>query len=72
MGKKKLKREKITNESLLSKMKYSFSRDAEWFKRTNQKLQETKDDLNNNFYDENKKKRKNETENKIFFKWKKK
>ena len=58
MGKKKLKREKITNESLLSKMKYSFSRDAEWFKRTNQKLQETKDDLNNNFYDENKKKQK--------------
>ena len=58
MEKKKPKREKITNESLLAKMKYSFSRDAEWFKRTNQKLQETKDDLNNNFYDENKKKQK--------------
>ena len=58
MGKKKPKREKITNESLLAKMKFDFSRDAEWFKRTNQKIQETKDDLNKNFYDENKKKQK--------------
>ena len=58
MGKKKPKREKITNESLLAKMKFDFSRDAEWFKRTNQKIQETKEDLNKNFYDENKKKQK--------------
>ena len=58
MGKKKQKREKITNESLLEKMKFDFSRDAEWFKRTNQKIQETKDDLNKNFYDETKKKQK--------------
>ena len=58
MGKKKPKREKITNESLLSKMKFDFSRDAEWFKRTNQKIEETKEDLNKNFYDENKKKQK--------------
>ena len=58
MGKKKPKREKITNESLLSKMKFNFSRDAEWFKRTNQKIQETKEELNKNFYDEDKKKQK--------------
>ena len=58
MGKKKPKKEKITNESLLSKMQYDFSRDAEWFKRTTQKLEETKEDLNKNFYDENKKKQK--------------
>ena len=58
MGKKKQKREKITNESLLEKMKFDFSRDAEWFKRTNQKIKETKDDLNKNFYDETKKKQK--------------
>lgn len=58
MGKKKPKKEKITNESLLSKMQYNFSRDAEWFKRTTQKLEETKEDLNKNFYDENKKKQK--------------
>ncbi len=58
MGKKKPKKEKITNESLLSKMQYNFSRDAEWFKRTTKKLEETKEDLNKNFYDENKKKQK--------------
>ena len=57
MGKKP-KKEKITNETLLSKMQYDFSRDAEWFKRTTQKLEETKEDLNKNFYDENKKKQK--------------
>ena len=58
MGKKKPKKEKITNESILSKMQYNFSRDAEWFKRTTQKLEETKEDLNKNFYDEEKKKQK--------------
>ncbi len=58
MGKKKPKREKITTETLLSKMKFDFSRDAEWFKRTIEKLNETKEDLNKNFYDENKKKEK--------------
>lgn len=58
MGKKKPKKEKITNESLLAKMKYDFSRDAEWFKRTNQKILETKEELNKNFYDETKKKQK--------------
>ena len=58
MGKKKPKKEKITNESLLSKMQYDFSRDAEWFKRTTQKLEETKEDLNKNFYNEIKKKQK--------------
>ena len=58
MGKKKNKKEKITNESLLSKMQYDFSRDAEWFKRTTQKLEETKEDLNKNFYNEIKKKQK--------------
>ena len=58
MGKKKYKKEKITNESLLAKMEYNFSRDAEWFKRTTQKLEETKEDLNKNFYNETKKKQK--------------
>jgi len=58
MGKKKPKKQKITNESLLAKMKFDFSRDAEWFKRTNQKIQETKEELNKNFYDDTKKKQK--------------
>ena len=39
-------------------MEYNFSRDAEWFKRTTQKLEETKEDLNKNFYNETKKKQK--------------
>ena len=39
-------------------MQYDFSRDAEWFKRTTQKLEETKEDLNKNFYNETKKKQK--------------
>jgi len=58
MGKKKNKKEKITNETILSKMQYDFSRDAEWFKRTTQKLEETKEELNKNFYNEIKKKQK--------------
>ena len=59
------KREKITTQTLLSKMKYDFSRDAEWFKRTNEKIAETKEDLNKNFYDENKKKEKLDFINKL-------
>ena len=58
MVKKKPKKEKITNESLLSKMKFDFSRDAEWFKRTTQKISEIKEELDKNFYDETKKKQK--------------
>ena len=65
MGKKKPKREKITTQTLLSKMKYDFSRDAEWFKRTSEKIAETKEDLNKNFYDENKKKEKIDFINKL-------
>jgi hypothetical protein len=46
---------KITNESLLEKMNLEFSRDAEWFKRTNEKLQSVKDDLEKKFYSDEKK-----------------
>lgn len=58
MGKKIKKYSKITNESLLQSMNYDFSRDAEWFKRTNKKIDSIKDDLNKNFYNEEKKKQK--------------
>lgn len=58
MGKKKFKKEKITNEAILSKIKYNFSRDSEWFKRTTKKIEEVKEELNKNFYDETKKKQK--------------
>ncbi len=46
---------KITTDSLLEKMNLTFSRDAEWFKRTTEKFAETKEDLDKNFYSADKK-----------------
>ena len=51
---------KITNESLLEKFNYTFTRDAEWFKKTCETINKTKDDLDKKFYSEEKKKQKNE------------
>ena len=51
-------KKKITNESLLKEYNLDFSRNAEWFKRTLNKINEIKEQLNKNFYDENKKKEK--------------
>ena len=48
-------KKKITNESLLKEYNLDFSRNAEWFKRTLNKINEIKEQLNKNFYDENKK-----------------
>lgn len=58
MGKKTKKYSKITKESLLQSMNYDFSRDAEWFRRTNKKIDSIKEDLSKNFYSEEKKKQK--------------
>ena len=60
MGKNKKfhKKEKITNETILSKIKYNFSRDSEWFKRTTKKIDDIKEELNKNFYNEERKKQK--------------
>ncbi|MCQ2818382.1 MAG: Efg1 domain-containing protein, partial [archaeon] len=55
---KKFKKEKITKESILEKMKFNFSRDAEWFKKTNKKIEQIKEELNKNFYSEERKKEK--------------
>lgn len=52
------KREKITNETILKKMNFDFSRNAEWFKRTTKKIDEIKEELSKNFYSEQKKKEK--------------
>ena len=52
------KRRKIDKESLLKKMEYDFSRDAEWFKRTNRKVEEVKEELEKKFYSEEKRKQK--------------
>ena len=67
MGKNKKfqKREKVTNQTLLNKMKYDFSRDAEWFKRTFQKMIEVKEDLNKKFYNEEQKNQKLDFINKL-------
>ena len=60
MGKNKkfLQREKVTIQSLLEKMNYDFSRDAEWFKRTYKKMIEVQEDLNKKFYNEEQKNQK--------------
>ena len=49
---------KITNESLLQKFNYVFTRDAEWFKKTCDTINKTKDDLDNKFYNVRKEKAK--------------
>ena len=56
MGKRR--REVIDKESLLKKMEYDFSRDAEWFKRTNKKIEEIKEELEKKFYSDDKRKQK--------------
>jgi hypothetical protein len=52
------KQKKLTNEDILEKINYKFSRDAEWFKRTVEKINKTKDELDKKFYGEIKKKEK--------------
>jgi hypothetical protein len=56
MGKRR--RVVVDKESLLKKMEYDFSRDAEWFKRTNKKIEEIKEELEKKFYSEDKRKQK--------------
>ena len=56
MGKRR--RVVVDKESLLKKMEYDFSRDAEWFKRTNKKIEEIKQELEKKFYSEDKRKQK--------------
>lgn len=64
MGKKS-KQAKISKEKILQKMNFNFSRDAEWFKKTNKKIQQVKDEINKNFYSEERKKQKLEFINKL-------
>ena len=54
----KRRRVVVDKESLLKKMEYDFSRDAEWFKRTNKKIEEIKQELEKKFYSEDKRKQK--------------
>lgn len=56
--KKQKKPHRITNEEILDNMNYSFSRDAEWFKRTVEKIEKVKGDLDMKFYNEEKKRQK--------------
>jgi hypothetical protein len=62
MGKKQntnfQQKKKVTQEEILESINYKFSRDAEWFKRTVEKIDKTKDELDKKFYTEEKKKQK--------------
>ncbi len=61
----KYKKNKITNEDILEKLNYKFSRDAEWFKRTVDKINQTKDELDKKMLGEEKKKQKIDFINKL-------
>ena len=52
---KSKKNPKLTNEIIMEKLNYSFSRDAEWFKKTMNKIQSVKDELDRKFYTPEKK-----------------
>lgn len=56
-GEKKFKSKykKVSTEDLLDKFNLTFSRDAEWFKRTCENIQKTKNELDRKFYIEEKK-----------------
>ncbi len=49
---------KLNNDEVLEKFNFNFSRDAEWYKKTNDKIEEIKDDLDKKFYSPEKKKEK--------------
>ena len=49
---------KLTNDEVLEKFNFNFSRDAEWYKKTNDKINEVKDDLDSKFYTPDKKREK--------------
>jgi hypothetical protein len=59
------KKPKLTNEFILDKMNYTFSRDAEWFKKTMQKIESVKNELETKFYNEEKKAQKFDFLNKL-------
>jgi len=47
---------KLNNDEVLEKFNFNFSRDAEWYKKTNDKISEVKEELDNKFYTPEKKK----------------
>lgn len=49
------KGEKVTKEMIFDKLNYSFTRDAEWFKKTVEKIDSVKDELDKKFYTPEKK-----------------
>lgn len=55
MGKNSNKNKKLTNDMILQKFSFTFTRDAEWFKRTHEKIKEVKDDMDKKFYTPEKK-----------------
>lgn len=55
---KNKKMKKLTNEDVLETLNMKISRDAEWFKRTVEKINEVKEDLDKKSFTEEKKKEK--------------
>ena len=56
---------KLNNDQILEKFNFNFSRDAEWYKKTNDKINEVKDDLDKKFYSPQKKAEKIDFINKL-------
>ncbi len=52
------KRNQVTNQTLLQKYTYTFTRDAEWFKKTMEKIENVKQEMDSKFYTEEKKRQK--------------
>ena len=52
------KRNNVTNQTLLQKYTYTFTRDAEWFKKTMEKIEKVKEEMDSKFYTEEKRRQK--------------
>jgi hypothetical protein len=51
-------RNNVTTQTLLQKYTYTFTRDAEWFKKTMDKVEQVKEEMDSKFYSEEKKRQK--------------
>jgi hypothetical protein len=52
------KRNNVTNQTLLQKYTYTFTRDAEWFKKTMEKIEKVKQEMDSKFYTDEKRRQK--------------
>ena len=52
------KRNNVTNQTLMQKYTYTFTRDAEWFKKTMEKIEQVKQEMDSKFYTDEKRRQK--------------